>query len=563
MMRVLTWVVVGLAFCACGTGAGPGPDPEGSEGPVGQSGPISEIEAKSPWAPMDGLQAVLPPRPWTLRTLQDRLETYELVIPQAAMDLFERDIWAPEQPATFIYEGTSYPVNVRLRGASARTFPKKSWNVDFEDLRFQGREELNLVAEYQDSTLMVEKWAYDILEAMEIAAPATKYVRVIVNGTYQGVYLDIEEVDKKFIAARPLPDRNASIYRAGGWDGELKMFRQPWQGGWLKQTNKLEPWDDLDAFLEMVNYTPEPELPAALERHFELDSYLRLLAAETLFSHNYIEDARDYFVHDRVTGRWYKVPWDLNNADARFWPTYGLGMTPVYNHPLFPFTLNNPWLQRMYDRRSQQVSGYEPTFGNLRTRVVNNPVLRARLLTLVEKARKELLDPKVAHARIDQMYALISPHMVDDPWVDKAQFANGPKFVRDFISLRYDFLEEQLDLWRAKRPGLVIEAFDPAAGWIELKNRSGAEVSTSGLVLTTYLRRAVVPSNVPARTLAPGETVRFTAGQLGVSFERRGEVGLFDGQTVYGVLDLLFYGELPAGRHYVRGADADGTWTAK
>jgi len=82
-------------------------------------------------------------------------------------------------------------------------------------------------------------------------------------------------------------------------------------------------------------------------------------------------------------------------------------------------------------------------------------------------------------------------------------------------------------------------------------------------VLTTYLRQAVIPSNVPARVLQPGEKVRFTAAELGVLFEPRGEVGLFDGQTVSGVLDVLFYGQLPAGQRYVRADDAVGTWTTR
>jgi spore coat protein H len=553
--------LIGMALVACITGCKPA-EPSGGSAQV----------ADPPEEASVGPAPVLPEQPeevdpfratWELPPLQEDLPRYDLEIPQSALDSFAEDPWAPEQPATFVYGDERFPVNVRLRGASARHFPKKSWNVDFEDLRFQGREELNLVAEYQDSTLMVEKWAYDIMQAVGVPAPRTQYVRVFLNGTYQGVYLDIEEVDRKFLQARPLPDDRASIYRAGGWDGEMKLFRQPWQGGWQKITNKTEPDDDLQQFLERINHTPEPELVRMLEEHLELDRYLRLLAAETVVSNNYVEDARNYWVNDRITGRWYMVPWDLNNGDARFWPTYSLGDEPNFDHPLFVFTLSDPWLQKMYDRRSQQVSGYEPTFSHLRTRIVNHPELRRRLLALVEQARDKLLDPAVAHPRIEQMHALIAPHMEDDPYIDQAKFANGLPYLQKFVSQRHEFVAQELARWKAAKPGLVIDAFDPAGGWVELRNRGEQAVSTKGILLTTYLRRPMIRSNVPAHTLAPGQSVRFTAEELDVQFDPQGEVGLFDRRSVAGVLDVLFYGPLPGGKHYARATDADGTWTVK
>ena len=95
--------------------------------------------------------------------LQVSVPLYELIIPQSTLDLFTADPYAPEQPATFRFNGTSIPVKVELRGASARFFPKKSWNLDFEDRRFQGRRRIALIAEYQDCTMMTEKLAYDLL----------------------------------------------------------------------------------------------------------------------------------------------------------------------------------------------------------------------------------------------------------------------------------------------------------------------------------------------------------------------------------------------------------------
>lgn len=489
---------------------------------------------------------------WRLPPAQSTIETYELQIPSETMQLFAQDVYTPEQPATFVYNGQSFPVSVRLRGASARTFPKKSWNVDFNDLRFFGREELNLVAEYQDQTMMVEKLGYDMLQAMGVLAPSTKYVRVTVNGVYQGVFLDIEEVDKKFLRAHQAPDVGANIYRCGGWDCEMKQWRQPWQGVWERATNRDAPANgELDALLAVINETPEPDFAAVLEQTIDVEAFLKLMAFEAVISNNFVEDARSFWVADRVTGRWYYVPWDLNNADPRWWPTYGLDMEPLTQHPLYSYTLQDPWLQNMYAMRSVQVEGYEPTFDHLRTRILLNPELRERLFALTERARTELLDPAELHARIDAVHAFLTPHMQSDPYMILEAFELGLPYMKRFVTDRNAFVLNELARLRAQKPGLMIDAFNPAAGWIELRNRSDQALSTEGMVVTTYLRKAVVPSNVPGKTLLPGEALRLTATELGVSFAPRGQVGLFNGKSVAGVIDALFYGPLSAG-HYAR-----------
>ena len=122
-------------------------------------------------------------RVFVLPPVQQALQEYELIMPPGVLEMFLADKYTPEQDAIFRHAGVSYPVKVRLRGASARDFPKKSWNVKFEDGEsFEGRNSLNLVAEYQDASLLAEKLAYDLLAAMRIPSPRTKFVRLRING---------------------------------------------------------------------------------------------------------------------------------------------------------------------------------------------------------------------------------------------------------------------------------------------------------------------------------------------------------------------------------------------
>jgi spore coat protein H len=527
-------------------------------------------------------------RPFVLPPVQRALQDYELVLPPGVLELFLADKYTPEQDAIFRCNGVSYPVKVRLRGASARDFPKKSWNVQFEgDARFEGRKSLNLVAEYGDATMLAEKLAYDVLAALRVPAPRAKYVRLSMNGRYEGVFVDIEQVDKSFLRAHDFPDDDASIYRAGWKDSELKLrsWKVPYQGDWSKKTNEKQPQDDLDEVLYLINRTPEPELPRVLARHLELEWYLRSMVLDALLANNYVEDSESYFIHDKVTKRWVYVPWDLNNVDARWWHEVALteDPRPIYEHPLFPFTLTDDVVARRYETRRRIHPGYLPVFSNLGTRVVMNPELRAQLVARLEKALDELFTPEVMGAHIDALHALIAPSMAGDPYMDPAKFQAGRAFMKDFVRLRRDFVQKELTRYRTRPPGLVLEALDAREGWVELRNRGEQPVNVAGLVLTTHLRRSIPellrpelppepPSEtptygpalgvfLPARELLPGERGRFTAAELGLTFTLDGELGLFDGQSVVGMKDALFYGKLPEGKHYER--TDTGTWEVK
>ncbi|MBN8231359.1 CotH kinase family protein [Corallococcus macrosporus] len=515
-------------------------------------------------------------RPFTLPKVQTTLPEYALVMPPEVLELFKAKPLTEEQDATFVANGKSFPVKVRLRGASARYFDKKSWNVSFPDgVKFEGRTSLNLIAEYADATMIAEKISYDLLTAMRVPASKATFVRLSVNGEYEGVFLEVEQVNKAFLKAKQFPDDDASIYRAGWKDTEFKTWKVPYQGDWVKKTNEKEPNDALWEVLDVINHTPEPQLVTALEKNLELESYVRSMVLDALMSNNFVEDSESYFIHDQITGRWRYVPWDLNNVDARWWYTNSVddqsASTSNMKHPLFNFTLLDGWVEKMYQQRKEEQTsypGYLPVFSNLGTRVVMNPVLRARLEARLDKALDELFTPEVMNPYIDQLHSLIDASMKGDRYMDYAKFTAGKAYMKRFVQVRRDFVMKEVKRLKAEQSTLVMEAFDPRAGWVEVGNHGSEPVSLQGMTLTTNLRISLAggsyaPTVVKAPTgavlgnitVAPGQKVRITAGSLGITFPAKGEVGLFDGKTVVGVKDALFYGELPAGKSYVRGEE--------
>jgi spore coat protein H len=499
-------------------------------------------------------------QPFAMPALQGSLPVYDLDIPQSALDLFEADLWAPEQPATFRAGGVTLPMRVELRGASARTFPKKSWNVDLGEGRYEGRRRLKLIAEFQDGTMMVEKLAYDLLAGAGVEAPRGRYVRLNINGVYQGVYLDLEAVDKSFLRAHGFADDDASIYRCGWWNCEMKTWDAPYQGGFEKRTNETEPWDDVHELVRAINHTPEPELARELAERMDLEGYLRAMAVDALVSNNYIQDSESFLVNDRVRRKWWYVPWDLNNADARWWIGMSANDAPISRHPLVVFTVNDPAVATIYERRAGQVAGVHPTFSNLTTRIVYEPALLARYLALVERGLDEVFRPEVLDPWLDEVHALLDRAMREDPWIDQEKWASAADFLKRFVRERGTFVRSEIARLRARSPGVVLEVVDPQAGTLELRNRGSEPAEIGGMVLTTNLRAATT-RNVPARQLAPGERLALRARDVGLTLAEAGEVGLFDGISLTGAVDVLFYGKLAPGSRYERAED--GRWAVR
>jgi len=554
----------------------PPPQPAPQPPPAPQPQPNPQPQPEPPPPPEPEVE-----RPFKLPPVQTAVPEYELVIPEEAMRKFAADVWTPEQDAVFKANGTTYRVKVRLRGASARYFEKKSWNVNFEDkVRFEGRTSLNLVAEYADATLLAEKISYDLLEAMRVPASNAKFVRLKLNGAYEGVFLEIEQVNKAFLKAHDFADTDATIYRCGWKDCEFKTWQVPYQGDWTKKTNETQPDDKLWEMLGIINHTPEPQLVTALEKHLQLEHYLRSMVLDVLMSNNFVEDSESYFIYDRATAKWSYVPWDLNNVDARWW--YPISVEDMrYNsnnmrHPLFNFTITDASVEKMYERRKLESAAYPdylPVFSNLGTRVVTHPVLRQRLEARLGKALDELFSPPVMGPYIDSLHKLIAPHMAGDPYMSYERFQAGREYMNRFVRERRAFILAELERYSKQKPTLVLEAVDPRGGWVEVGNRTSGALSLKGMVLTTNLRVSLAQSNhaptrvrpptgavLPDVTVAPGERVRLNTAELGIQLPAKGELGLFNGTSVVGVKDLLFYGELPVGKRYERGTQG---WEVK
>lgn len=532
---LLALATASLAATACSDDdAGAGADGDVGPGGAGDAG-----------AGPDG-----PPPPTAWPPLETSVPTWELLVDEARLQaLYDKDPWFTEYIAgEFVSGDFRAPVTLRWRGAGTLKHPKKSWKVKFLDgIRFEGRARLNLLAEWHDGGYLTDKLAYDLMNAAHVPAPRARYVNLEVNGEYRGVYTEVEDVDKPFFRARGL-DRQANIYRCGSRDCELKVTPPaPYQKPWEKRTNEDQPWDDLWAMLDLVARTPEGELEATVARAFDLDAYLRYMAVSILISNFGIDDSGSFLVHELGRDRWLYVPWDLNNAKMLYWRIDDADDPPWVDRPIPFFTVYDPYCEKVWEyKRRKFGDAAQYAWSVLSTRIWDRPALRARVLDHVEELTAALLSPEQVAARVDAMVALIAPDVARDPYVSPEHMARAPQFMKDYWTGRLAYLAKALPAARAHGDGpLVIDALRPAEGGgvaVELLNRGDAPLDTSGLTITTDLRRQF-GRPLDVGVLAPGSraTVVLPLDPAG------GEVGVFDGVNRWGALDAVFYGPLPSG----------------
>jgi len=556
----------GGSGAAGGVGGTGGSGGVGGVGGVGSMPPVEDPNwttclSGPPRRPAGGTWLQAPDAPFRMPALQTDVPEYDIRLsPLDLAEIFAHVRQDLDKPATFEANGERHQVLVRLRGNSSRSWPKKSWRIELpEGTRFDGRRKINLISGWRDSTLMVEKLGYDLLAALGFPAPRAKYVRLTINGQYQGVYLDLERVDKDYLRNHGFADKDATIYRCGRKDCEMKLWRAEFQTPWEKKTNELDPKNDLlDRFLCAVNATPEPELVDVLEERVELELHLRNMVVDALIANDTVEDSRSYVAFDTFTGRMTYVPWDLNNSTTRLQPGNRPGKEGDFDHPLFLFTALDGWSDLEWQKRMQAdpSHAWHPLSSNLNNRIVFHPALRARLVARTEQALAQVFKPEVLDPWIDQVHDLLRPYVVGDANVTLALFDDGPRYMKQYLRNRAGFLRAQLDKFRALPDDLLLESVDPASGVVTIRNRGAAPVSTATAVLSTDVRARPLLPNLPARVLQPGDSmeVRLAVGVPGM-------LALWANGQAAGLRDVLILGQIPAGTRYER--DEAGNWLVR
>ena len=246
-----------------------------------------------------------------------------------------------EVPATLTVDGKKYlGVGIHFRGMSSygmvRAGSKRSFNValDFTDekQRLYGYKTLNLLNGHEDPSLM-HTVLYSHVARQFIPAPKANFVKVVINGESWGIYTNVQQFDKIFLAEN-YPSAKGTRWKVSGSPGggggldyvgdDIENYKRRYE---MKSGDDDTAWKALIKLCRTLKETPTEQLEQALEKMLDIEGTLRFLALDNALINGdgYWIRASDYSIFRDEQGKFHVIPHDMNET---FQPPMGPGMGP-------------------------------------------------------------------------------------------------------------------------------------------------------------------------------------------------------------------------------------------
>ena len=340
-------------------------------------------------------------------------------------------------------------VGVRYKGNSSsnpRQTHKRSFLIKFseftKDQRLLGLERVSFDNGVQFGSLFSEQLITEVLHTLEIPAARCNYAKLYLNGSFHGVYVNVERVDRVFLKTH-FDDASGALYKVdeGGPGGALDPFPAS-VGQDDHRRHAFEPKSktarpaagDVLELIQRIHQTPAQDFSRVLHDNLEVDDFLRTMAVLLLSGafdqltgwnpHNY------YLYHQPRTGRWHYLPWDLDVgfADNAF------GRLPVLSQWNAAWPIPGGPRKRLIER------------------IVDDPQLLARYRRYADQILEQHFHPRVMLPRIDALYARIKDDLEQDPFPHRRvtnpedqDFDGIIDSIKQFVRDRYALARAQLN----------------------------------------------------------------------------------------------------------------------
>jgi CotH kinase protein len=216
--------------------------------------------------------------------------------------------------------GLKIDFNRVLPGSDWQTLKKLSLENGISEGSGSGSAK-DLLTEYLAWRLMVRSGAYSSRAA---------FVRLFVNGTYVGTYVNVEQVDRRFLRSR-LGDDTGWLYKHSGSPND----------GYKTNSTQPNPYEQYLCFFEKnPNNCTTPsavEMETYLPRHLNVDQMLRFGGVNAIISNTDSPLVKDnnYYWYDWAAGPRLYFPWDLDTVMRDSLQLFGGSGTTLYTSALF------------------------------------------------------------------------------------------------------------------------------------------------------------------------------------------------------------------------------------
>jgi spore coat protein H len=371
-------------------------------------------------------------------------------------------------PAQFQWNDVSFAnVAVRFKGNSS-SMPeqrhKRGYLIKFNEYdskcTFGGLHRVALDNGIQFGGLLSEPLITSILREVGIRAARCNYTKLSINGSYVGLYVNVERVDEVFVRNH-FEDTGGPLYKVdeGGPGADWRPVSLPAAANdrmrlAFEPQNKAAKSDARDVLelIDRLNRVPTTEFADCLSANLDTDAFLKSMAV-LLYAGAFDQltgwNPHNYCLYRQPrNGCWYYIPFDVDVgfADKAF------GQVPVIDG------WNAAW----------PIPGGPPR--PVLERIVDDPTLLARYRLIADEILEKQFHPDVLIPRLNALYEVIKPELANDPFPPRRvtnpedrDYETIVESMREFIRRRYATARAQLDQ-PGPRPKIVPTRMRPDAG---------------------------------------------------------------------------------------------------
>ena len=285
----------------------------------------------------------------------DKLHSINIILPERDFEALQHpdSLWNNRRyPITFIYDGTDTvkQATIRLKGNTSRSSAKKSFRIDFDklvnDQTYQGLETVYIHGNHNDASMMREYLSAYVMRELNVPCNRVNHVKLYINGNYYGLRGLVEYIDKDFLKTR-FGSNKGNNYKCT-WPADLAWLGTSQQKykdvinpspererAYDLKTN--EDLDDYSRFVTLIdiinNRKNDGSFPQDIEAIFNVNGYLKALAAEVLIGHwdNYYYNKNNYFIYDHpTTKKFVYIPYDMDNTFGVQWGVGNINKRPIH-----------------------------------------------------------------------------------------------------------------------------------------------------------------------------------------------------------------------------------------
>ena len=237
-----------------------------------------------------------------------------------------RDLPGGSRGAVY-YNGEFYDnVLFRRHGQSSASFPKKSYNIDFNRTqRFRWNAnaprvaDIDLLTNWADKSKVRHVLAYEVMREAGVAAHFAHTVRVQHNGDFFSTADLVEDADETYLKRAGL-NRAGALYKVYA-NSLNKDSGDNATKGVEKKTRRFENNADLQALINGLDLRGEA-LVNYLYDNIDIPRCVNLLAANSVIRNIDMHRKNWYIYRDTgQSGEWAILPWDLDLSHGRTWNT--------------------------------------------------------------------------------------------------------------------------------------------------------------------------------------------------------------------------------------------------